>query len=270
MPELPEVETIRRGIAKCVVGAIIDRSVLRARLRFPMDDAIDEILPKAVISSITRRAKYLLFNTDKGTLLMHFGMSGSLRLMPEYQPPEKHDHMDVVLEDGRCLRYTDPRRFGMVLWLGKNPMDHSLLCNLGPEPLHKVFNSDYLYEKSRGRKLAIKSFLMDAKIVAGVGNIYASESLFIAGIAPQLAAGAIDLERYGLLVAGVKAILKAAIRQGGTSIRNFMNIKGKPGYFRVALKVYGRAGEPCDNCSYPVAMLRLNQRSTFYCPQCQN
>jgi formamidopyrimidine-DNA glycosylase len=225
------------------------------------------------VTDLARRGKYLLIGTECGTLILHLGMSGSLRVVPEGTPPGKHDHLDLALTNARALRLRDPRRFGLLAWSPDPPeraaASHPLLRDLGPEPLGPGFGGDYLYGLSRGRRVSVKPFLMDAGVVVGVGNIYASESLFRAGIHPARPAGRVGLERYRRLAQDVRAVLGAAIAQGGTSLRDFVQEDGAPGYFAQELKVYGRAGEPCPGCGAPVRLRRIGQRSSFYCPRCQ-
>ncbi|ALP54673.1 hypothetical protein Tel_00395 [Candidatus Tenderia electrophaga] len=270
MPELPEVETTRSGIAPNVEGRAVAEVVLRRRkLRYPVPRALLVELPGQVIEQVERRAKYLLLRSAAGTVLIHLGMSGSLRLMAAATPAEKHDHIDIVLDNGQALRLRDPRRFGAVLWLSGDPLQHRLLASLGPEPLSEGFDADYLYQRSRRRKQAVKQFIMDSHTVVGVGNIYASEALFRAGIRPQLAAGRLSRLRCEALVAAIKAVLGLAIEQGGTTLRDFVDGGGKPGYFKQRLQVYGRVGEPCLQCEKPIKQLRQGQRASYYCPACQ-
>lgn len=267
MPELPEVETTRRGIAPHVVGQTVARVLIREpRLRWPVPDALRRRLPGQTILAVERRAKYLLLHTARGTVLLHLGMSGSLRIVPRENPPGKHDHVDLVLADGNCLRLRDPRRFGALLWTD-DPLHHPLLASLGPEPWD--LPRDYLCECARGRKQAVKSFIMDSRIVVGVGNIYANEALFESGIRPTRAAGKVSRACYERLTEAITTVLDAAIRHGGTTLRDFFNSEGKPGYFRMNLKVYGRAGEPCVNCGAALKSLRVGQRASYYCPRCQ-
>ncbi len=274
MPELPEVETTRRGIAPHLVGRRISAVTLRrADLRWPIPREISELLPGQRIDAVERRAKYLLLHTAVGSALLHLGMSGMLRVLPPDAPLGAHDHVDILLEGSsgqreRVLRFTDPRRFGCLLW--QPPGDvHPLLAALGPEPLTNAFDGDTLWQRSRGRKAAVKLFLMDNANVVGVGNIYASEALFAAGIDPRRAAGAVSRARYARLAAEVKRILAWAIERGGTTLRDFLNPDGAPGYFFRELNVYARAGEPCRACGAPVKQAVLGQRSTFWCPRCQ-
>jgi len=222
-----------------------------------------------VIREVGRRGKYLLLGFDHGTLLVHLGMSGSLRMVAPGLAAGPHDHLDLLLDDGGVLRFTDPRRFGAVLWLTGDPFAHPLLCNLGPEPLGEPFDADYLYDRSRGRQVPVKSFLMDSRVVVGIGNIYANEILFLSGVHPLRAAGRIGRSRYEAVVAMTRSVLGAAIRQGGTTLRDFVGGDGKPGYFRQQLQVYGRAGEPCKKCGSLLREVRLGQRTTVYCTRCQ-
>jgi formamidopyrimidine-DNA glycosylase len=274
VPELPEVETTLRGIRPHLKGRHIHRLVVREpRLRLPVPaDLAGRVAGRAVIT-LARRGKYLLVGIEGGTLILHLGMSGSLRVVPAESPPGRHDHLDLELDDGRALRLRDPRRFGLLAWSQEPPdqaqISHPLLRNLGPEPLGPAFDGDYLYRMSRGRRASVKPFLMDAGVVVGVGNIYASESLFRAGIHPGRPAGRIGRERYLRLASAVRAVLRAAIDQGGTSLRDFVQEDGNPGYFAQQLQVYGRAGEPCPGCGEPVRLRRIGQRSSFYCPRCQ-
>jgi formamidopyrimidine-DNA glycosylase len=270
VPELPEVETTRRGIRSALAGRAITGFVLREpRLRWPVDRAIERVLPGRAVLDVRRRAKYLLVDVEGGSLLAHLGMSGSLRVLPASTPLLAHDHYDLCLDDGRCLRFNDPRRFGSLHWLTGDPAAHPLLADLGPEPLEPGFDADYLHRESRGRRVAVKPFLMDQRVVVGVGNIYASEALFRAGIHPQRASGRIGAGRYERLVAAVQAVLGEAIRQGGTTLRDYVSAEGTPGYFRQRLYVYERAGEPCRRCGRPIRQLVQGQRSTYFCPACQ-
>ena len=270
MPELPEVETTCRGIAPHIENNIIDKVVVRNRnLRWPIPNGLNTTLKQQKILSVTRRAKYLLLNTEKGTLILHLGMSGSLRIVPTNTPAEKHDHFELQFSNGICCRLRDPRRFGAVLWSKDDVLEHKLLVNLGPEPLEKNFNAALLFEKTRKRKTSIKQFIMDAKIVVGVGNIYASESLFLAGITPTKPAGKITQQETTALVKAIKKILKDAIKQGGTTLKDFTASDGKPGYFKQKLTVYDRKDQPCISCKKPIKHITLGQRSTFYCAHCQ-
>ena len=269
MPELPEVETTRRGLAPHLEGRRITRVTLRRPdLRWPIPAEIRTLLPRQEILAVRRRAKYLLIDTAPGSALLHLGMSGMLRVLPATTPVGAHDHVDLVLDSGRVLRFTDPRRFGCLLWqpLGET---HPLLRGLGPEPLSDDFDGDYLFALSRRRKAPVKTFLMDQGIVVGVGNIYAAEALFRAGIAPTRAAGAISHERYARLAGAVKQILAHAIRRGGTTLRDFLNADGAPGYFEQELFVYGREGELCRSCGRRLRGDRLGNRATAWCSRCQ-
>ncbi len=269
MPELPEVETTRRGVEPHCVGRLVTQLDVRdSRLRWPVPVDLASALVGQPIAAVKRRGKYLLFQTAKGSLLVHLGMSGSLRVVSPAAAPGKHDHIDLVLDSGACLRYHDPRRFGCFLWqpLGEN---HSLLCNLGPEPLTEEFDGQLLYRRSRGRKGSVKNFIMDGKVVVGVGNIYANEALFLCGIHPGRAAGRVSKARYMRLADLVKQVLTSAIEQGGTTLRDFVGGDGKPGYFAQQLNVYGRAGQPCKTCGAALRELRLGQRSSVYCVTCQ-
>lgn len=269
MPELPEVETTRRGLAPHLIGRTVTAlDVRQPRLRWPVPPALRELLPGQRILEIERRAKYLLVHTEPGSALLHLGMSGSLRVLPAMTPVGAHDHVDWRLDSGRVLRYTDPRRFGSQLWQPRGEI-HPLLAGLGPEPLSDEFDGDLLWARSRGRKAAVKLFLMDQAVVVGVGNIYASEALFAAGIHPKRAAGSVARERYARLAAEVKRILIYAIRRGGTTLRDFISPDGAPGYFEQELNVYGRVGEPCRVCAVPIKAIVLGQRSTFFCARCQ-
>jgi len=279
MPELPEVETTRRGIAPHVVGRKVSAVVVREpRLRWPVPPGLDALLRGQELLAVTRRGKYLLFETRTGTLLVHLGMSGSLRVVAPDAPVGKHDHVDIVVgtksgspgKGTQVLRFHDPRRFGCMLWLQEEPHTHPLLAGLGPEPLSAEFDTDYLYERSRKRSVPVKSFIMDGRVVVGVGNIYANEALFAAGIAPQRKAGTVSRARYASLVKEIKAVLERAIAVGGTTLRDFVGGNGEPGYFRQSLAVYGRGGEPCVSCGRTLVEIRLGQRSTVHCPRCQS
>ncbi|WP_016856546.1 bifunctional DNA-formamidopyrimidine glycosylase/DNA-(apurinic or apyrimidinic site) lyase [Halomonas smyrnensis] len=272
MPELPEVETTRRGIAPHVEGREITEVIVRqSRLRVPVPDDLVDRLVGARIGPLSRRAKYLLIPVegDGGTLLWHLGMSGSLRVARVGELPKKHDHVDLVLDDGAVLRYHDPRRFGFVDWLAGDAEHDARLAKLGPEPLSEAFDGGRLYELSRRRRMAVKPFLMDNAVVVGVGNIYAAEALFLAGIDPRRAAGRISRERYDRLAAAVSEVLAAAITQGGTTLRDFVSGTGEPGYFAQRLNVYGRDGEPCRRCGAELRLVTLGQRASVFCGECQ-
>ena len=270
MPELPEVETTRRGIAQAVTGKVIGNVIIREpRLRWRLPDEFAGQLQGQRIREVRRRAKYLLIDLDRGSLIVHLGMSGSFRVLPISTTALKHDHVDLVLDSAQCLRFNDPRRFGSMHYTESDPNEHPLLRKLAPEPLNDEFNAAYLVKKARRRKVAIKQFIMNANLVVGVGNIYASESLFRAGIRPSRATGRVKQEEIVKLVKGIKAVLSDAIRAGGTTLRDYVNADGAPGYFRQKLFVYERVGEPCRKCKTPIKQLRHGQRSTYYCPVCQ-
>lgn len=275
MPELPEVETTLRGIRPYVEGQPIRELVVREpRLRLPIPPDMAQAVGGQQIETLSRRSKYILMGLQRGTLLVHLGMSGSLRIVPAASPPRRHDHLDLVLGDDRCLRFHDPRRFGIFLWTPDSPdvvqRTHPLLRSLGPEPLGERFDGDYLYAASRGRRVAVKSFIMDAAVVVGVGNIYANESLFLAGIHPARLCGRIGLARYRRLAEVIRSVLTASITQGGTTLRDFVQEDGQPGYFAQSLRVYGREGAPCKGCGEPIRQRRIGQRSSFFCPRCQH
>ena len=271
MPELPEVETTRRGIEPHLKGQTVKGVIIRqARLRWPITRGLNNKITNAEIKNVLRRGKYLLINTSNGILMIHLGMSGSLRIVASSNPVEKHDHFDLVFGKDQALRFTDPRKFGSVLWLGKQrPEQHKLIKDLGPEPLNEEFSGNYLHGLSRNKKVAIKNFIMNSHNVVGVGNIYANEALFRSGIRPSRAAGKISKARCAELVKEIKAVLGEAIKQGGTSLKDFTNSDGKPGYFKQKLLVYGRAGQPCARCKTNLKEIRMSQRSTVFCPQCQ-
>lgn len=269
MPELPEVESTRAGIAPHVVGQrITDVRLHRPDLRFPIPPDLPEHMQGRVVHGVRRRAKYLLMDVDGGSALIHLGMSGVLRVLAHTEERAKHDHVEIVFEHGQMLRFTDPRRFGMLLWQDEGST-HPLLAKLGPEPLDDAFDANYLWQKSRGKKQAVKTYIMDQATVVGVGNIYAAESLFQAGIHPNRAAGKVSLARYETLVAAIKAILAHAITRGGTTLRDFLSPDGKPGYFEQELLVYGREGEPCTQCGAPLKQQKIGQRASVFCGHCQ-
>ncbi|ABO25556.1 bifunctional DNA-formamidopyrimidine glycosylase/DNA-(apurinic or apyrimidinic site) lyase [Shewanella loihica] len=269
MPELPEVEVTRQGISPHLLDQqVTGLTVRNASLRWPVPEVAQQIVGQT-IRGIRRRAKYLLLDTDAGTTIVHLGMSGSLRILPKSTPVEKHDHIDLELASGKVLRFNDPRRFGAWLWCELPEAAHPLLAKLGPEPLQSGFNVDYLAKALEGKKKAVKLCLMDNHIVVGVGNIYANEALFAAGIHPQTEAGRIDRERLTVLVAEVKQILAQAIKQGGTTLKDFTNADGKPGYFAQKLHVYGRGGETCTQCGNLLSEIKLGQRATVFCGLCQ-
>lgn len=269
MPELPEVETTRRGLEPHLLNRRIRKVLLRRPdLRWPIPPEVETLLPGQRILAVRRRAKYLLLDTDVGSALLHLGMSGNLRVLPEQTPPRAHDHVDICLDDGHLLRLHDPRRFGCLLWQPRGSV-HPLLQQLGPEPLSDAFNGHVLHTASRGRSAPVKAFLMDQAVVVGVGNIYATEALFAAGIAPQRAAGKIALARYEALAQATKAILEDAIARGGTTLRDFVQPSGAPGYFAQALTVYGCGGQPCPRCGRPLKQGSIGQRATVWCAHCQ-
>lgn len=269
MPELPEVETTRAGLAPHLTGRRVVHAVLRRPdLRWPIAREFEDVLPGRRIDAVRRRAKYLLIDTDAGSALMHLGMSGALRVLPGDTPVRAHDHLDLALDDGRVLRFNDPRRFGCALWQAPDTT-HALLADLGPEPLSDVFDGAYLFARSRGRSAPVKTFLMDQRIVVGVGNIYAAEALFMAGISPTRAAGRVSRERYVELAAAVKAILAHAIARGGTTLRDFISPDGEPGYFEQELSAYGRGGAPCARCTRPLKQALIGQRTSVWCTRCQ-
>ena len=268
MPELPEVETTRRGIEPHVVGRTVRRLILRRDdLRWPFPAQLQQLAGQRV-ASVDRRAKYLLLHVGPGAALLHLGMSGSLRIVDAALPPRLHDHVDIVLDDGRALRFNDPRRFGALLWQVAGEV-HPLLQALGPEPLGPDFSGDHLFALSRGKRSTVKVFLMDQAVVVGVGNIYAAESLFRAGIDPRREAGKVSLARYQRLADAVRDILAHAITRGGTTLRDFLNPEGEPGYFEQELQVYGREGLPCRLCGTPLRHTTLGQRATVWCARCQ-
>lgn len=268
MPELPEVEVTRRGIARRVEGTPLERAVLRTpTLRYPVPAGLARTLAGRLLLKVKRRGKYLLLDFDGGHLLIHLGMSGSLRFVAPDTRPEKHDHADFVFGDA-ILRFTDPRRFSTLLWLEGDPLAHPLLAKLGVEPLSRSFTPAWLHAALHGKRIGIKPAIMDGSLVVGVGNIYAAESLFDAGIDPRRAAGQVSLDRFEKLVPAIRSTLRAAIRAGGSTLRDFCGPEGMGG-FQVRHKVYGRAGEPCVKCGTPIRQIRQGQRSTCFCPHCQ-
>ncbi|MEW8507624.1 MAG: bifunctional DNA-formamidopyrimidine glycosylase/DNA-(apurinic or apyrimidinic site) lyase [Candidatus Thiodiazotropha sp.] len=270
MPELPEVETTRRGIAPHISGQRIRRVVIRQPLlRWPIPGDLPQLLKGRKLLSVARRGKYLLLAFHHGTLIIHLGMSGSLRIVSPESAAQKHDHFELQVSNDRLLRLRDPRRFGAVLWTDREAMEHPLLANLGPEPLAEQFDGDYLHACGKNRRISIKQLIMDSKIVVGVGNIYACESLFRAAIHPGRPSNRISLQRYRRLADEIRRVLTEAIAQGGTTLRDFLNEDGKPGYFVQSLRVYGRGGEPCPGCGKPIRSKTIAQRSSFYCPLCQ-
>lgn len=271
MPELPEVETTLRGIQPFIEKQTIQQFTIRqSRLRWPIPKANLHKLIGHTVNQITRRGKYLLLTTDLGTVILHLGMSGRLRILDAPITANKHDHVDIAFNNGCILRFTDPRRFGALLWTNEtNPLAHPLLKDLGVEPLTRDFTSHFLQQQLHNKSLAIKSALMDQHIVVGVGNIYITEALFAAGIHPTISAKTLSIAQLKRLVAAIKTILRRAIKKGGTTLKDFSNSQGKPGYFSQALQVYGRAGLPCLRCQSPLQFIRIGQRSTVYCSNCQ-
>jgi len=270
MPELPEVETTRRGIEPHINHQTIHDVVVRNHsLRWPIPKQLRQKIRKQQIQSVDRRGKYLLLRLDTGTVIIHLGMSGSLRICTTETPAEKHDHVDFLFDNNKTLRLRDPRKFGAVLWTAKDPEKHKLLCSLGPEPLEDSFNEHYLFEHTRKRTASIKSLIMNSHIVVGVGNIYACESLYMAGINPKRKAGSLSLARCSKLASAIKKVLAQSITQGGTTLRDFIRENGEPGYFTQKLLVYGRADKPCAKCGNPIKQITQQQRSTFYCTRCQ-
>lgn len=271
MPELPEVETSRRGITPHVLGKIFKDVIIRQpRLRWPVPDDLIRILPGLRLDQIARRGKYLLLATEAGTVLLHLGMSGNLRISDSEQPVLKHDHADFIFSDGTILRFNDQRRFGAILWTSESVEQHALLAGLGPEPLSDAFNAEFLLARCQNRRIPIKSLIMDSHIVVGVGNIYASESLFLAGLRPNRPAEDIDLAACSRLCDAIKTVLQWAIEQGGTTLRDFVNAQGKPGYFQQSLSVYGRAGQECSQCAAPIQQIKIGQRASYFCGNCQS
>ncbi|MER2514687.1 MAG: bifunctional DNA-formamidopyrimidine glycosylase/DNA-(apurinic or apyrimidinic site) lyase [Nitrosomonas ureae] len=277
MPELPEVETTSRGIAPHLTGQVIASVIIRnSMLRWPIPENLPALLPGLTIQAVTRRAKYLLLDCGKGMLILHLGMSGSLRvLLPELMQlpessPRKHDHFDLILNNKTVLRLHDPRRFGAVLWHAGNVAQHPLLMNLGPEPLTADFNAQYLFKETRGLRVCIKQTLMNGRVVVGIGNIYANEALYLAGINPKAIAGRIGIGRYEKLVQAVKHTLQLAIEAGGSSLRDFVHSDGTRGYFQQQYWVYGRSGKRCRQCSSVIKQIKQGQRSSFYCSGCQH
>jgi formamidopyrimidine-DNA glycosylase len=271
MPELPEVETTRRGLLAHVVGRRIRTVVVRnPHLRWPVPRDLARQLEGEQVVDVRRRGKYLVFDCRRGHLLVHLGMSGRLTWVPEGAPVRAHDHVDLRFEGARALRLTDPRRFGAMLWIAGKAEDHALLRGLGLEPFDPAFTGRALHDKARGRRVAVKQFLMDSHVVTGVGNIYAAEALFHAGIHPLRSAGRISRLRFERLAVAVRSTLERALAAGGTTLRDFASADGHAGAFQHQRAVYGREGEPCPACGKPIRAVRQGQRSTFYCPRCQH
>ncbi len=270
MPELPEVETTVRALRPFLEGKRIRHiDVRERRLRWPVPMDVEQKLDGVRVYKVMRRAKYILIETARGTLLVHLGMSGKFRVVLTPEAAKKHEHIDVQVEGGVVLRYADPRRFGCFLWLEGDPQQHALLKDLGPEPWDVDFTADYLHTLSRRRSAPVKTFLMDNAVVVGVGNIYANEALFAAGVRPSRPANKVSRAQYQALVVAIRRILEAAIRAGGTTLRDFAAGEDRPGYFRVELQVYGRGGEPCLSCGKLLKETRIGGRSTVHCPACQ-
>jgi formamidopyrimidine-DNA glycosylase len=270
MPELPEVETTRRGIAPALLERRIVEVIVRdRRLRWPIVAGLESTLRGLLVRRVERRAKYILIGFDAGTLILHLGMSGSLRMLKAHVPPETHDHWDVRMDSGSILRFHDPRRFGSLHWTETDPDAHPLLAKLAPEPLTAPFDGDYLFRVTRKRAVAIKHLIMNSQLVVGVGNIYASEALFRARISPRRSARRITKAQAHALAQAIKDVLSEAIRIGGTTLRDYVNAEGTPGYFRQKLFVYERAGLPCRVCKTRIKQFVQGQRSTYWCPGCQ-
>ena len=270
MPELPEVETTLRGLQPQLLGETIEQLVVRqAQLRWPIPVTLADHIAQQTIQALSRRGKYLLIHLASGTILCHLGMSGSFRITSPQSPLRRHDHVDFILSHHKILRYHDPRRFGAILWIEQTPDEHPLLRKLGIEPLANEFCGEYLYQASRLRKTAIKAFLMNHQIVVGIGNIYATEALFLAKINPKVPANALTSNQYEILTMCIKQVLTEAITAGGTTLRDFVNSDGNAGYFAQKLHVYGRATQPCFDCKTPIQSVVISQRSSAFCPQCQ-
>ncbi len=270
MPELPEVETTLRGIEPHLRGRRITKVAVRERrLRWPVPASLARAARGQLVRGAVRRGKYLLIELERGTMILHLGMSGSLRVLNAATPIVAHDHVDIVLDSGQLLRFNDPRRFGTLLWTTADPLRHRLLARLAPEPLDAQFDAEYLFRATRGRKVAIKQFIMNSQVVVGVGNIYASEALFRARLDPRLGAGRLGKQEAARLVRAIKAVLAYAIRQGGTTLRDYVGADGAPGYFRQKLYVYERAGLPCRRCRSPIRQITQGARSTYFCVKCQ-
>ncbi len=270
MPELPEIETTRLGITPFVVQQTIMSAIVRhPQLRVPVTPNLSTYCSGKVILGISRRAKYLVLHLSEGHMLIHLGMSGHLRIVNEHTSFGKHDHIDLCFTSGSILRYNDPRRFGLWIYLTENPLPHHLLTHLGPEPLTDGFNGDYLYCRARNKTQCIKSFIMNNTIVVGVGNIYAAESLFLAGIHPKTAAGTVSREQMLRLSEHIKNVLQQAIKAGGTTLRDFYAADGRPGYFSNELKIYGRQNKPCYTCKTRIEAISIAGRNSAFCPRCQ-
>jgi formamidopyrimidine-DNA glycosylase len=269
MPELPEVETTRRGLMPLIGHQVVNVVVRNPRLRWPIPDQLQPLLTGRKLLSLSRRAKYLLAHFDNGALLLHLGMSGRLSIVTSADAPAKHDHFDLVFNNGQIMRLRDPRRFGAVLWQKGQDTTHPLIASLGPEPLESDFNGSYLHRHIQSRSAPIKTTIMDSHLVVGVGNIYASESLFRARINPMLSANKLSKAKCEKLAEEIKSTLADAIKAGGSSLRDFFGADGSPGYFQQEYFVYGRTDQPCKVCHTPIKQIKQAQRSTFYCPYCQ-
>jgi formamidopyrimidine-DNA glycosylase len=270
VPELPEVENTRLGIAPWLEGRRVRALVVRdRRLRWPVPRGLEARLAGVDVERVERRAKYLLIRTGRGTAIAHLGMSGSMRILDPATPPGPHEHYDIVTDAGDCVRFKDPRRFGSLLWTARDPARHPLLANLGPEPLGPDFDGAHLWRAARGRRVAIKLFIMNAAIVVGVGNIYASEALFRARLDPRRPAGRVSRAAMERLAGGIRDVLSEAVAAGGTTLRDFHYGGGEPGFFTRELRVYDRGGQPCVACGTPVRHIVQGQRSTYFCPRCQ-
>jgi formamidopyrimidine-DNA glycosylase len=270
MPELPEVETTKQGIKPHLEGQIISEMQVRQfKLRLPVPEHINARCAGKKIIAVTRRAKYILIQLSEGYILIHLGMSGHLRIVSNNSAPEKHDHISMVLTNGQELRFCDPRRFGLFLYLDDNPHQHKLLTHLGPEPFDTQFNGNYLHQRAKNKNKPIKSFIMDNEVVVGVGNIYATESLFLSRIHPSTPAKNLSAKACDTLALHIQETLKQAIECGGTTLRDFYAFDGKPGYFSISLKVYGRKNQPCLNCQYPIEAIQIGGRNSAFCPNCQ-
>lgn len=270
MPELPEVETSLQGIKPHISQCTVQRvNIYQPKLRWPINPKLDQLLSGQTLLELQRRGKYLILSFQNGSLLLHLGMSGSLRILKPNEPLEKHDHFELIFNNQKSLRLRDPRRFGAVLWTSAPWQEHKFIKTLGPEPLSIDFTSQYLHQHARNKSIAIKSFIMNSHVVVGVGNIYASESLFQAGIHPTRQAKRISKIRYEKLTSSIKQVLAKAIKEGGTTLKDFSNAEGKPGYFAQQLNVYGRAGKPCLVCEASIKQKVIAQRATYYCPHCQ-
>lgn len=269
MPELPEVETTKEGIKIHLEKRVIEHVIVRNhQLRLPVNSNLNELCCQQTIHTVTRRAKYIIINLDRGYLLIHLGMSGHLRIVPTETPPGKHDHIDLCLNSKLALRYCDPRRFGLFYY-SASPLQEQFFNHLGPEPLSEAFNSDYLYQKAKAKNQAIKAFIMSNEIVVGVGNIYATESLFLSGIHPKIPAKMLSSQQFKQLTQHIKDILFSAIKAGGTTLKDFYTFDGKPGYFSLSLHVYGRKNQPCLRCQTSIATEMIAGRTSAFCPRCQ-